>query len=264
MSFMRFRGKSAARVVGVLAASLGGLYAAPLAHADDNQDVDNLLKEIKQDPDGLHEPPPAADPNPDAPDPGDGPESDGGPVTPVPDGSLPPAPAPPPPVAPAPPPPVAPAPPPPVAPAPPPPPAAAPVPQGAKPSSPPKPSRPTRSPSSARPPTARRLPSQSRGRGSTPPVHARRPAAPTSTRPPPPLGAPVRDVPARAPAASGKATYTIEKGESLWSIARSRLGSKASNAAIAREVDRLWRLNAGSVASGDPDMLIAGEKLRLK
>ena len=247
MSFMRFRGKSAARVVGVLAASLGGLYAAPLAHADDNQDVDNLLKEIKQDPDGLHEPPPAADPNPDAPDPGDGPESDGGPVTPVPDGSLPPAPAPPPPVAPA----------------PPPPPAAAPVPQGAKPS-PPKPSRPTRSPSSARPPTARRLPSQSRGRGSTPPVHARRPAAPTSTRPPPPLGAPVRDVPARAPAASGKATYTIEKGESLWSIARSRLGSKASNAAIAREVDRLWRLNAGSVASGDPDMLIAGEKLRLK
>ncbi len=116
MSFMRFRGKSAARVVGVLAASLGGLYAAPLAHADDNQDVDNLLKEIKQDPDGLHEPPPAADPNPDAPDPGDGPESDGGPVTPVPDGSLPPAPAPPPPVAPAPPPPVAPAPPPPVAP----------------------------------------------------------------------------------------------------------------------------------------------------
>lgn len=69
---------------------------------------------------------------------------------------------------------------------------------------------------------------------------------------------------ASAPATLGTAgTYEVRPGDSLWSIARKRLGKKASEADIARFVDRLWGLNADVIHSGSPDMIVPGEKLRL-
>ena len=56
----------------------------------------------------------------------------------------------------------------------------------------------------------------------------------------------------------------VRSGESLWSIAADRLGPGATNAETAREVQRLWDLNADTIGTGDPDLLIAGQKLRLK
>jgi hypothetical protein len=42
------------------------------------------------------------------------------------------------------------------------------------------------------------------------------------------------------------------------------LGGHAATAEIAREVDRLWQLNEDRVASGDPDLLYTGLRLRLR
>ncbi|MDQ4049700.1 MAG: LysM peptidoglycan-binding domain-containing protein, partial [Actinomycetota bacterium] len=65
-------------------------------------------------------------------------------------------------------------------------------------------------------------------------------------------------------AAPGTAdTYEVRPGDSLWGIARQRLGTEASAAEIARFVDRLWSLNADVIRSGSPDRILPGEKLRL-
>ena len=58
--------------------------------------------------------------------------------------------------------------------------------------------------------------------------------------------------------------YVVREGDSLWSIAADRLGDDASVAAIAREVDRLWQLNRGRIATGDPDLLRVGTHLALQ
>jgi nucleoid-associated protein YgaU len=71
---------------------------------------------------------------------------------------------------------------------------------------------------------------------------------------------PSRTPPPRAPAGDA---YVVQAGDSLWAIARRRLGRGASAADIAREVDRLWSLNRNRIASGDPDLLRVGERLRL-
>lgn len=52
-------------------------------------------------------------------------------------------------------------------------------------------------------------------------------------------------------------------GESLWSIARDQLARSVSNADIAREVHRLWQLNAKAIATGNPDLLPVGTELKL-
>jgi nucleoid-associated protein YgaU len=56
----------------------------------------------------------------------------------------------------------------------------------------------------------------------------------------------------------------VQAGESLWSIARDRLGGGASVAEISAEVKRIWDLNADSIGTGDPDLLMAGQRLRLR
>jgi hypothetical protein len=58
--------------------------------------------------------------------------------------------------------------------------------------------------------------------------------------------------------------HVVQPGESLWSIAKKLLGPSATPAQIAREVNRLWELNKDRIATGNPDLLMAGVKLRLR
>jgi LysM repeat protein len=62
----------------------------------------------------------------------------------------------------------------------------------------------------------------------------------------------------------GDATYTVNPGDSLWSIAKALRGQTAANAEIAREVNRLWNLNADRIATGNPDLLMVGTRLKLR
>lgn len=66
----------------------------------------------------------------------------------------------------------------------------------------------------------------------------------------------------RGSRASG-GSYTIRRGDSLWAIARQQLGDGASNARIARAVDRLWEANAARIGTGDPNLIFPGQRIRL-
>jgi hypothetical protein len=56
----------------------------------------------------------------------------------------------------------------------------------------------------------------------------------------------------------------VRTGDSLWPIARKQLEAGSSDAAVALRVKHLVDLNLKDrIASGDPDLLTAGEKLRL-
>ncbi len=59
-------------------------------------------------------------------------------------------------------------------------------------------------------------------------------------------------------------TYVVQPDDSLWHIARAHLGGTPSNARIAREVARLWTLNKVSVGTGNPDLILIGQRLRLR
>ena len=102
-----------------------------------------------------------------------------------------------------------------------------------------------------------------------PPAIAPRPAPPEPTEvaggvaPPAPVAEPaVASHAAPAPVAEGR-TYVVQPGDTLWSLARSLLGSRASSERVARLVERLWDVNRDSIASGDPDVIGVGEVLRL-
>ena len=81
------------------------------------------------------------------------------------------------------------------------------------------------------------------------------PGADASTGPP--AGAPVK-------VAQGADSYVVRSGDSLWSIASALLDDGASAAQIAREVNRLWQLNAERIGTGDPDLIMPGQTLRLR
>ena len=91
------------------------------------------------------------------------------------------------------------------------------------------------------------------------------PPATTPARMPPPV-APA--VPAQRPADGRRAdavAYTVRKGDALWPIARSQLAPGSSDHEVARKVADLEALNVeGRIGSGDPDVIVAGEKLRLR
>ena len=65
-------------------------------------------------------------------------------------------------------------------------------------------------------------------------------------------------------ASSDARFHVVQRGESLWSIATDRLGDRAGVEQIAREVNRLWQLNEDRIASGSPDLLYTGTRLRLR
>ena len=68
----------------------------------------------------------------------------------------------------------------------------------------------------------------------------------------------------RAPAARATGGWhVIQRGESLWSIAAERLGSGASTASIAAEVERLWALNQDRIGTGNRDVVLAGTRIKL-
>lgn len=56
--------------------------------------------------------------------------------------------------------------------------------------------------------------------------------------------------------------YVVQPGDSLWSIARRLLPAGASDAQVAREVSRLWTLNASRIGTGDPNLISVGLELR--
>jgi nucleoid-associated protein YgaU len=67
-----------------------------------------------------------------------------------------------------------------------------------------------------------------------------------------------------AVAAEVEQVRVVQPGDSLWAIAERRLGPHASDAEIAREVNRLWELNDTEVIkTGDPDLILPGQRLRL-
>jgi hypothetical protein len=68
----------------------------------------------------------------------------------------------------------------------------------------------------------------------------------------------------RDAAVRGERTHVARPGESLWSIARDVLGSRASTAQIAREVNRLWDLNKERIGTGDRNLLMIGTRLTLR
>ena len=56
---------------------------------------------------------------------------------------------------------------------------------------------------------------------------------------------------------------TVRPGDSLWKIARERLGGNASNAAVWNEVVAIWNANASRSGTGDPNLIFPGQRLRL-
>jgi nucleoid-associated protein YgaU len=89
--------------------------------------------------------------------------------------------------------------------------------------------------------------------------------APEQPRPPasPPAATPAEQG-AAAHSLAGRRFHVVRAGESLWSIAKAMLPGGTSNAAIAREVRRLWRLNSRRIGTGDPGLIYAGTELRLR
>ena len=68
---------------------------------------------------------------------------------------------------------------------------------------------------------------------------------------------------ARAGAQKG-GTYVVRPGDSLWGIAKATLGGSPSNARVAGEVKRLWDLNDVEIGTGNPDLIYAGQRLKLR
>ena len=78
------------------------------------------------------------------------------------------------------------------------------------------------------------------------------------------LDASVSASPEHMAGSEAERVHVVKPGESLWAIAEGHLGPRASDAAIAKEVNRLWELNDTEVIkTGDPDLILSGQRLRL-
>ena len=69
------------------------------------------------------------------------------------------------------------------------------------------------------------------------------------------------EAPAQVQAADSERVHVVRSGESLWLIAEDLLGPGASTEEVARAVERLWELNAERIGSGDPNVIMSGQRL---
>jgi hypothetical protein len=102
------------------------------------------------------------------------------------------------------------------------------------------------------------------GKVSSEPSPSPEPAAPSEEEPPatqPPAISAERH--GSHASLAGQDFHTVQSGECLWSIAAALLPAGASNGEVAAEVQRLWRLNASRIGTGDPSLLMVGTRLRL-
>lgn len=70
--------------------------------------------------------------------------------------------------------------------------------------------------------------------------------------------------PAPRSAQGPRGSVLVRSGDSLWTIADDQLGGDPTAAQIAKEVDRLWTLNAKSIGTGNRDLILPGQRLRLR
>ena len=63
---------------------------------------------------------------------------------------------------------------------------------------------------------------------------------------------------------AGTATRVVRAGDTLWGIARDRLGADASETDVYYEVQRLWKINGAHISSGDPDLILPGQRINLR
>lgn len=96
-----------------------------------------------------------------------------------------------------------------------------------------------------------------------PPAPVAAPAPPAASQNAKASGTAQVDAEGPSTAASTSGMHVVQRGESLWSIAKGLAGPEATNAEIASLVNRLWELNANSIGTGNPDLIAVGQKLRL-
>lgn len=87
------------------------------------------------------------------------------------------------------------------------------------------------------------------------------PPAEEAPRPTPPPAATTTTAPNRDLA--GKRVYIVQPGDCLSYIAAALLPAGADTAQIEAEVERLWKLNADRIGTGDPNLIYAGTELLL-
>jgi nucleoid-associated protein YgaU len=75
--------------------------------------------------------------------------------------------------------------------------------------------------------------------------------------------APLTPTAPRELAAGRSEVVVVMPGDSLWSIARDRLGPSASNEAVYQEVLAIWSLNAERIGTGDPNLIFPGQHIVL-
>lgn len=83
------------------------------------------------------------------------------------------------------------------------------------------------------------------------------PVAPPDSQPARPDSEPARHL-------AGEDEYVVQLGDCLWHIAEALLPADATELEVERKVEYLWRLNEDRIGSGDPDVIYAGTRLRLR
>jgi hypothetical protein len=83
------------------------------------------------------------------------------------------------------------------------------------------------------------------------------PSAPPPSSPARPDAEPARHL-------AGEDEYVVQLGDCLWHIAEALLPADSTDLEIERKVEYLWRLNEDRIGSGDPDVIYAGTRLRLR
>jgi LysM domain len=68
---------------------------------------------------------------------------------------------------------------------------------------------------------------------------------------------------AAPPLEANSGLYVVRQGDTLWSIASRLLAPGSSSTEIAELVHQIWSMNAEAIGSGNPDLIMVGEQLRL-